>query len=409
MNKLKEIKIISLHLIFFIFTLIIIQQFIYPDLFNKQHFLNWDAQHYFEIQKNGYEGFLVAFFPFFPMIWKVTGFGIYGIVFFNAIVYIICFYFLMRSMVVNYLELAFYLSIPSSIFFFLPYTESVFFLSATILLLGIKKERFYLVLLGLFMCILSRPSFTILLPSLVLMDVFNYLKNNIIWIRLFSYLLVSLLGVFFVGWIQFLDTGQWFKFFEVQQGWGNYLQIPKLPLTSWGGNMITRLDGIALFFGLLSGLFLLFFMLKRKLVEKINLPNEVFLSLAYLGGITLLVLFFRGGSLFSLNRFVFAVPFILVVLNYYLKLPFSITWKQLLYIFIFFIFYWLLFGSYVHIQAFLKFVLVSIYLILFFALKHNHKSVAKYSWILLILISFFFQIFFYTYFLNTKGEIGWVG
>jgi hypothetical protein len=195
----------------------------------------------------------------------------------------------------------------------------------------------------------------------------------------------------------------------VQQGWGNHLQLPMLPFTTWGGNMIVRLDGIALIFGVLSGVFLLIYILNLKVFKLSVLPKEIILSLAYIGGITLMVLIFRGGSLFSLNRFVFASPFILIVINYFLSIDIFLSKKQLFLIFLLIVLYWLMFGSYVHIQAFLKYFFVSFYVIAFFMIKSKNIKLSKFSYIVLILLNFTFQLVFFTHFLMTKGDIGWVG
>ena len=409
MNKYKEIKIIGLYTFAFILFISLIKYFIFPDLFLRSHFLNWDAQHYFAIQKNGYQGFLVAFFPLFPMIWKSIGGDVLGIVFLNVLLYLVSFYFLCKKLKLSRLELLLYLSIPSSIFFILPYSESVFFASSTLLIVGVKKEKMLLVLIGIFLCTLARPSFTVLIPALMIMELVGSVKDWKILRRLFLYVFVSLLGILVVSFIQYVETGRWFEFFKVQQGWGNHLQIPMLPFTTWGGNMIVRLDGIALIFGLLSGAFLLVYILNLKVFKLSVLPKEIILSLAYVGGITLMVLIFRGGSLFSLNRFVFATPFILIVINYFLGLDFFLSIKQLFVIFLLIVLYWLLFGSYVHIQAFLKYFLVSFYVIAFFLIKSMNVQLSKFSFIVLIILNFTFQLVFLTHFLMTKGDVGWVG
>ena len=219
------------------------------------------------------------------------------------------------------------------------------------------------------------------------------------------YLLVSILGIISVGIIQFYDSGEWFKFFSEQKNWGNHLQIPKLPLTSWAGGFIVRTDGFAFLIGILSGSFLSALILKLKWVKDTVLPKEVIFSLAYLGGITIAVLLFRGGSLFSLNRFVFATPFIIVVLNYWIRQQFNLKIKKLLLIFGLIFIFWFLFGSYVHIQQILKFGLLSVYATLIFALKSDKETIRKHSLILLIIINFSFQIIFYIRFLNGN----WVG
>jgi len=116
-------------------------------------------------------------------------------------------------------------------------------------------------------------------------------------------------------------------------------------------------------------------------------------------------LIFRGGSLFSLNRFIFATPFIIVAFNFWLKQNYKFNTKQLLYIFGFIFLFWLLFGSYGHIQTLLIFLSLSFYVFLIFAIKFEKNIVSKIASILLILINITFQIIFYVRFLNG----GWVG
>jgi hypothetical protein len=301
-------------------------------------------------------------------------------------------------------EILMYLSIPSFIFFYLPYSESIFFLSSIIIILGLKKNKNYLTYFGLFLSILSRPAFTVFIPALIITQLLNRNKEKIS-LSIGFYLLVSILGIISVGIIQFYDSGEWFKFFSEQKNWGNHLQIPKLPLTSWAGGFIVRTDGFAFLIGILSGSFLSALILKLKWVKDTVLPKEVIFSLAYLGGITIVVLLFRGGSLFSLNRFVFATPFIIVVLNYWIRQQFNLKIKKLLLIFGLIFIFWFLFGSYVHIQQILKFGLLSVYATLIFALKSDKETIRKHSLILLIIINFSFQIIFYIRFLNGN----WVG
>lgn len=409
MKEMKEIRIIAVYVVIFLLIMGIVTSIYVPDLFASNHFLNWDATHYYSIKNGDYTDFRLAFFPLFPMLWKILHLGIYGVVLLNSIIYFLAFYFLIKSLDLNRSETVLYLSIPSAIFFFLPYSESIFFACSTLMILGVKKDKTNIVLLGLLLCTMARPAFTVLIPALFLMEFLSKatLKNKII--NTLSYCFVSLVGILIVGIVQHHFTGKWFQFFEVQQGWGNYIQLPQFPLRSWGGNMITRLDGVALIFGLLSGAMLLLHLLKVKFLKSIEISKEVILSLAYLGGITLSVVLFRGGSLFSLNRFVFAAPFIIVAVNFFLKQEFFFSKKQLGFIFLLLIFYWTSFGSYVHIQAFLKYGAVSLYLLLFAAMKSENRRIMSYSYLLFIGINLFFQVYLYVHFLMTEGEVGWVG
>ncbi len=409
MHKFKEAQIIGFYILFFVLIIGSITFFTSPNLLSKSNFLNWDAAHYHWITLKGYNWYRVAFFPLFPLIWKMLGFGVYGITLLNSLLFLTSFYFLVKSMNLIRFELLLYLSIPSFIFFFLPYSESIFFCCTVVIILGVRKKLFWLVLFGIFLCTLSRPAFTVLIPALILMELISELRDKAMLKRILGYVFVSFLGVLLVGIIQYNDTKEWFTFFKIQSLWGNKLQIPHLPFTSWGGNMITRLDGVALLFGASSGIVLFLFIFKSIKFKSVSIPKEVLLSLGYLGGITMTVLIFRGGCLFSLNRFVFATPFIIVVINYFLSQKFTFSNKKLgLFLFLLII-YWLSFASYVHIQAFLKYFLVSIYVLLFLGVKSNSPKISKVSMIGFILLNLIFQVLFFKQFLLSHDGIGFVG
>ena len=140
--KLKENKVIGIYILGFLVVLFILKFTFFPDLFSEKHFLNWDAAHYFTIKNEGYQGFLVAFFPLFPLVWKLTHLNVFGIVILNALLYFSSVYFLVSKMKLTSLELVLYLSVPSAVFYYLPYSESLFFLSSTLLILGVKNEKF---------------------------------------------------------------------------------------------------------------------------------------------------------------------------------------------------------------------------------------------------------------------------
>jgi hypothetical protein len=401
----KELKIIILYPIFFGLIILLLTQLFYPGLLNSQNFLNADAGHYSWIRINGYEGFRVAFFPLFPLIWKTLSVGIYGIVIFNAVLFLFSFYLLIRALKATPWETVLYLSIPGFIFFYFPFSESVFFAASTILLIGLMGRKVHFILIGLLLSTLARPAFAIFIPALVITEFFGEKIIRQTFIRLMLYLAVILAGICIVGLVQYIYTGEWFRFFSVQEEWGNKLQVPKLPLTSWAGGLIVRLDGAALLFGVTAGIVLLLWIFKFRIFKMMDIPKEVVFSLAYLAGISISVLLFRGGCLFSLNRFVFAVPFIIVAVNFLKKQDIRLNYRNLLTGFLLIFIFFLLFGSYNHIQNLLNFMLLSLYLSLILVIKSRNDKVSRYAMILLTGINIFFQIFFYIRFLNG----GWIG
>jgi hypothetical protein len=404
MNKHIEIKIIGLYTILLTVVIVSLRFLFFEELFHSGNFLNWDAEHYNWIRENGYEGFRVAFFPLFPLVWRILHVGIYGIVILNGIIFLVSFYVLAKDLKLSITEMLICLSIPSFIFFYLPYTESIFFLSSTILLLGLKHDRVPLVCIGLLLATLSRPAFTIFIPALVIVELFSEKRKNLMG-RLGLYFSVIAVGMLLVGIIQYVDTGEWFKFFSIQKNWGNELQIPALPLTTWAGDFMVRLDSAAFLVGTIAGGFLTAFILKIKPINKLSIPKEVLFSLAYLGGISLSVLIFRGGSLYSLNRFVFATPFIIVAFHFWLKQGYSFNTRQLLIIFGLIFAFWFLFGSYVHIQNLLKFLFLTVYMFLIFVMRSDNDLLRKMGAILFISLNIIFQVVLYVRFLS--GD--WVG
>ncbi|MCB0666258.1 MAG: hypothetical protein KDC80_10565 [Saprospiraceae bacterium] len=224
-------------------------------------------------------------------------------------------------------------------------------------------------------------------------------------VRTGLYLAITVFAVLIVAWIQYQDTGRWFEFISIQENWGNRLQFPNLPLTSWAGGFIIRLDGIALFVAAAAGITLLLYLFKKRGLPSTPLPREVALSFGYLGGMAALSLLIKGGTLASLNRYVFAVPFIIVAFNFYLRSEIKTTIKQTLVFFLIIFFYWFLFRSFVHIVTLLLYTSVTFYACLFMLMKSGSTSLSRWSTFLLIGINLVFQVIFMVRFLNGI----WVG
>lgn len=415
--KNKEIKIIAIYAIAFISLLILIKVFFKENLFEASNFLYWDAEHYFYNRDHPYDGYRAAFFPLLSLIWKWLSLDVYGIVLFNSLVYLVSLWILAVNLKMPTNVLLVCITIPGAIFFYLPYSESLFFFSSTLILLGLKKKKTLLVVFGLFIAALTRPAFIIFIPALIITVLFSvsgkwiepsgirkhFIRKELV--RLGYFLFAILAGTLVVMIIQYRDTSEWFTFLTAQKDWGNHLQWPKFPLTSWAGGFIVRLDATAFMIGSMTGTFLLLWMLRTKLFRQISVPDEVIFSLAYLGGITLSVFAFRGGSLFSLNRFVYSTAFMYVAMHFFLNLKIRYSIKKLLYILIFIIAFWMIaFHSFSHIQYFLNFGALSLYLILPFTLLSDRQIIQKTGLILLIILNFTFQIIFYQRFLDG----GWI-
>lgn len=407
-EKNTFLKIIALYAIAFWAIIFLVALIFRKDLLEASNFLYWDAEHYHYISKFRYEDYRVAFFPLLPLIWRWLALDVYGIVIVNSLIFFCSFWLLSRELKLSVKEITIILTIPCFIFFYLPFSESLFFFSSTLIIIGLRNDKWYHVLTGLFIASLSRPAFLIFIPALIIAEYSVRGASSASFAKFKTVatgILILAAGTLVVAIIQYVDTHEWFKFWEAQKGWGNHLQIPKLPLTSWAGGNIVRLDGSAFLVGALSGIFLLLWLLRVKYIEGFRLQKETVFSLAYLGGITLSVLMFRGGSLFSLNRFVYATAFMVVAMHFFLNLKLRLSNKDLLYIFLLMTLVWVvLFHAYSHIQYFMKFVLLSLYLLLPFSILSEKQNIQRIGLIVLVAVNFTFQILLFIRFLSG----GWI-
>lgn len=381
-------KAVIIYILSIVCVYVVLVALIFPDYFGVKNLVQWDAVHYKDISEHGYRDFRVAFFPLFPKIWTLLGSKVFLICILNFLVYLSSVFLLYREFKWNFKTLIIVLFVPTSFYFFVPYSESFFFIGSTFMLLGIHRVNRKLLYLGLFVCVLARPAYTILFPALIILEftsteAIKYkLKNSGI------ILLIIAVGTLIVSISQFLDTGEWFKFFEAQSVWENQLQIPQFPLRSYSGGFITRLDGMVLLIGVICAIYLIIIWKSRlKEESKMIVPNYIYFSLLYVVGTSILVLIFRGGSLFSLNRLVMATPFFIVLIHHYFNLKLRLNWRIYLLVFAFSSLFWLLFESYVHIQTLIKFMGLSAFLMLLLGMKSKNESWSKLSNYLIILLT----------------------
>ena len=362
-------------------------------LLSNDSFLNWDAEHYYFIKNNGYDHGRTAFFPLFPFVWKLMHLTPIGMGIVNFGIFIIAVTSLLNELKLSTLKSFLLLSVPGLFFMFLPYAEAMFFVSATIILIGLRKESLLLCSFGLFLCSVCRPTTFIFIPAIVFVYYLDFIVNKQrkamkdTLVKVFTYSAILILGLLISFAIQKIYTGKWLTFFESQeQNWGNKLGVPILPLRSWGGDNITRLDASAFFIGICCAVTMLLLLFIPKFRDKIKFTKPMLFSIAYLAGATGVVLLYRAGSMFSLNRFIYATPFLLYALGYFIS-HFSFNLKQVGILFFTTLVFWLLFNSYTHIHNFLCFAILSGIFVLVSLVNNKNKLVAALAVIALIAIN----------------------
>lgn len=382
---------------------------------NNRNLLQYDGNWYRSIKDNGYEywpkrGCNLAFFPLFPLWWKLLNVSPLIISWLNAAIFIISFVFLVKSEKTSYSLILFIISIPSFIFFFLPYSESVFFVFGTLILLGYEKKSIVLRCIGFLGSSIARSVCLLFIPLIIICDlILNTQEKNNFPNRLKSALfsIVScLVGLSITVLMQYHATGKWFYFLTVQQYFKRTWIIPKFPLTTISPDRVLGIDSIAFVIGLLAiGSCIQFFLTTRQFSRKIEIRPSILFSALYLGGITIMDTFFSlnwngAGNIWSINRHILATPFFVFFILWFATYK---KWnlKSLDIIPI------LIVITCIYITGTYKFRLTLIQYISFFICILIFRFFPKYQNYLILVYAFevFYQLSFYNDFL--KGQ--WLG
>ncbi|MDX5442643.1 MAG: hypothetical protein LPJ89_02540 [Hymenobacteraceae bacterium] len=416
----STVKIVGLHLFLLLaaFSVLLFlgynSQMPAPDNLSR-----WDVGWYLSIVENGYvyqEGQSnVAFFPFFPFLWKALSLGMRGISVLNAFLFLGSFIWLAQVFKLSRLQILFFLSVPSIMFMYVPYSEASFFLFSTILLVGLYKNNNYLILAGLFLCCVTRSSAVFFVPAVIFTQFISFQGTNKAGVSRILYQTLLYLGavaaaILFVGLVQWQQTGQWFPFFGVQQYWKHEFKLPVYPLTTWGGTRLLWLDGPALWFGISAGLFCVYVLVRffRESMPSIAINRAAVFSAGYVVAVALFIIFFQQHSIYSLNRYVFATPYFIVFLLTLVR-QFSFSLKALCGVFLASLPLWLLFEAHErldgmsHLQTVWYFILITLDVTA--TLTLNQKHLNRHVIPVLYGINILLQLYLFDIFL--KGE--WVG
>lgn len=313
------------------------QPFYYRD---SQNSLRWDGLNYFDIRENyyNYGDWKYAFFPLFPLVWKVLNIDITLIGLFNYLLFgfsaILFSMFFFKDAGTSLKErlcvFVISLLLPTIVIFYMPYAEALFVFTFALAMWGLMKNKYWMFFVGIQLFAMTRPIFTIVGLAFIIIDVFYFIKHKNFshFIKELSLKLYPLLiGTFIVFFMFYLNSGSFTKYFEANyNNWKMTFGIPH-KITDWsveayGMNVFTIL------FVLLPS-FIVFINNFIKLLrsEKTNELQSVFngdrnfireyffnISIVYFWGVFVFVLFYQHGSLNGLHRYVFGSPFLYIYL-----------------------------------------------------------------------------------------------
>lgn len=304
----------------------------------EQSILQWDAVHYNSIKNDFYgenpavDEALFAFFPGFPLFWKLTGLTGIGIALANTLLYSAALWLMISALASKIgrrqrmLLFALCLVLPHSIFFSIPYAESLFLFVFALGFWGLMNNKYWLFALGMFLMGTTRSALNILGIAILCSEFLFFAfrrrpRESLRYIGLF--LGPPLLGTITAVLIQASISGSPFSFIYAQKHWGHGLHIPK-AISDWSQLSYC----LALFCICFAIILPIIVLLKEKRWLSVGgtkdqrnglLPSlDVrfrweFYSVVYCVGVLLFTLISQAGNLHGLARYTSATPFFYII------------------------------------------------------------------------------------------------
>jgi hypothetical protein len=372
----------------------------------------WDVGFYQSIAYGGYvfkdSGCNSGFFFLFPLLWHILHLGIWGVCIMNVLLFATGFSLLTSFLKLGIQDKLVWLTVPAFYFVFIPYSEALFFFLAVLCIIGIEQHRMPLVWVSIFLLSLTRATTLFMIPAFLIMQLVG--NERKLWRKAFisylcNYLVPSIIGFATFVIVQFVATGVWFAYFKQQSiFWERKFTEPVFPLSGYdGSDRLIWLNALALFICFVSLVLvirlIILWALKGKTANKSYL-----LSLVYLSIILYIIIFYnpKWGTNTTLVigaiRYALVNPFFYIFL-YYNTIKIQYTWVHFTIVFLVSSLFWMVFGSYKHIDYQLFFTADTV--IIFFYMFYANR---KLTWpaIIISAINIFFQVMLFQQFI--KGQ-----
>ncbi|MEO6902235.1 MAG: hypothetical protein ABI315_03680 [Bacteroidia bacterium] len=306
-----------------------------------ENFETWDAAIYkcisesmYSRESHCYENIRAAFFPLFPLLWKITHSSCLGISILNYLIFIISIAILVlvllnTTLLNKIIAFTILISLPSSINYYIPYSESLFLFTMTIATLGIFKKKYWMFFIGCFLLAMVRPATIFVLFAILFAELIIFMRNKE-WRSFIKEVtfksLPFILGYCFTIFIQYLYSGSWTALFDARKYWK-----PTVSFTHFSDWSVEGfgLSIFVIFFLCIPAIVFILSLLfsNRKPVIKNYLENLsnykseylLIVSILYLIGMFIFSLSTQGLDFHSFPRYILASPLfyiaILILLN----------------------------------------------------------------------------------------------
>ena len=199
---------------------------------NASNIYRWDAKLYRSVSDSMYVNSdfyfkeRLAFYPLFPMLWKISRIDSPLIFVVNYALFVLSLVLLLRLLVNDSKDNVFIylvaLLLPSAMIYYLPYAESLFLLTLVLSIVGLFKQKYWLFFLGALAFSMTRPAAQIYLFVIIAVDIrYLFIHKKVSFFLKEVSLKISpfILGILLVTFIQYSYCGSWTAYFDALTFW----------------------------------------------------------------------------------------------------------------------------------------------------------------------------------------------
>lgn len=322
--------------------------------FESIHFQRWDAAIYMSIRdhyytaEGSYNQVRGAFFPLFPMVWKLSNTGTLGISLINYLLFVLSIGLLIQYLFKEKTKeklflFAILISFPSTIVHYVPYSESIFLLIMTGMIIGLVRKNKALYFTFALLLATVRPAAVFILLALLAAELINFLANRDFkqFIRESFYKAVPfVLGFIASLGFQYYFTKSWTTVLDAQKFWKtDSFSFPD-RIVDWSVEGFS-LNTFSVCFICIPAVFFILMSLYKSIQKQASQSHEdklhnYLLNLAaiYFVGIMSYRMLTNGGSLNSSFRYIIGSPLfyitVIILVNKLMKNKFKYTFALLL-------------------------------------------------------------------------------
>lgn len=306
---------------------------------NDSNAYNWDANYYLTIRNKSYADVdphytaAYAFFPFFPMVWKLSNIRSHNIILLNYLFFglaiVILSQLLMKGKGYDMFFFLVALLIPTAIVFYLPYAESLFVLTLAIALIGLFKKKYWLYFAAMLCFSMTRPAVMVLMFAFIGTDIIYLFRHrNFKHFIKQSALTIApvIIGCLVVIVMQYYYSGSWTAYFDTDDLWhkesGFLNRIRDWSTEGFGMNSfsIFFLALPALIYSIVLGISSLVKKPQKEITslfkgDQAYIKDYMFnVSMLFIAGILLYLALTSGNTLNGFFRYTMNIPFFYIIL-----------------------------------------------------------------------------------------------